>query len=492
MRLRKNVFGYINFSIGALIMSVYLYTLFVSLLRSFEEKAGRRILIMGVKLSNILGVFLLIASVLIILLILFLKSKIPVKSFKGAGLIYNIIYWCLFAFFLSYGYFARTRGLGVLKKWETIKHYTESVSKPGYWQNLLDTFYGHPTSYDNFFHKAYTYIAALFLKIFGDTLTVPVYLNIILYILSSVLLFFSVKFIFGKVPALVTFGALLLTKAPIAFSLEISGFNLFFLALSLLFFLVTYFLDVFTETKPVMCYIVSSVTVALAIVINHFAFKPFIPVFAFDLSVLKFRPSEIIYVSIAIAFLSLFGYICFFKNKKDEISFANILLVVLLLILMFDYSANNTYLFTIISFCILAGIGLDNLLFRHYKEAADYDEFAFESEEKEEDSLVSSVSSVDVPVSDLIPQEISESLSEEPEDTGVITVSNLVGARPEEEPKEAPVESQEKEEVPRQFETPLPMPKKHVKKSFDYSYKLTEDMMKYDIEISPDDDFDIK
>ena len=128
MRLKKNVFGYINFSIGTLIMSVYLYTLFVSLLRTFEEKAGKRILVIGIRLSNILGAVLLIAAVLLIFLLFFIKGKIAVKPFKASGLVYTIVYWFLFAGLVSYGFYVRFSSLGVLKKWESIQNYTESVS----------------------------------------------------------------------------------------------------------------------------------------------------------------------------------------------------------------------------------------------------------------------------------------------------------------------------------------------------------------------------
>ena len=365
MRLKKNVFGYINFSIGTLIMSVFLYTLFVSLFKSFEEKAGKRILFMGIKLSYINAALLFIVSLALIFLLYFIKSKFTVKPFKGAGLAYGVVYWCLFAGFLSYGFFVRLINMGVLRKWGTIKNYTESVSKPGYWQVLIDLFYGKDVTFDNFFHRAYSYVAALLLRIFGDTLTVPVALNIFLYMVSAVLLFFSVRFIFGKVPAIVTLGALMLTKAPVAFLFEITGFNMFFLAASLLIFLVAYFLDVFTSTKPVMCYIVSFVTVIAVILINHFTFKPFELVFAFDLSVLKFKPSDNIYISIAIVIFALAGLYAFFKNQFDEISFANILLAVLLLILMFDYSSNNTYLFAIMSLdCFVRKTRIDPL-FNH-------------------------------------------------------------------------------------------------------------------------------
>lgn len=50
------------------------------------------------------------------------------------------------------------------------------------------------------------------------------------------------------------------------------------------------------------------------------------------------------------------------------------------------------------------------------------------------------------------------------------------------------------EETPKQvkyIENPLPLPKKHVKRSLDYSVEPQEELMHYDIEVSEGDDFDI-
>lgn len=40
------------------------------------------------------------------------------------------------------------------------------------------------------------------------------------------------------------------------------------------------------------------------------------------------------------------------------------------------------------------------------------------------------------------------------------------------------------------IENPLPLPKKHVKKTMDYGYEVAEDQMEFDVEIAEDDDFD--
>ena len=44
---------------------------------------------------------------------------------------------------------------------------------------------------------------------------------------------------------------------------------------------------------------------------------------------------------------------------------------------------------------------------------------------------------------------------------------------------------------PRYIENPLPLPKKHVKKEMDYQYLVEEKDMKYDVNVSETDDFDL-
>lgn len=52
-------------------------------------------------------------------------------------------------------------------------------------------------------------------------------------------------------------------------------------------------------------------------------------------------------------------------------------------------------------------------------------------------------------------------------------------------------EGAEEVQQPRFIENPLPLPKKHVKKEMDYQYQVEEKNMKYDVEVSEHDDFDI-
>ena len=176
-------------------------------------------------------------------LISFVKSKISVKKREEGSVAAKVVYWFILALLFSYGLFLRISHLKVIKEWGTIKNYTEKALNPGYWKNLLNLFFGKEVSFDNFFHKLYSFVAALLLRIFGDTLTVPAVLNIVLYMLACVMIFMSVKYIFGKIPSLFVFGALMASQTTVGLVYEIAGFNLFFLTLALIVFLVTYFLE---------------------------------------------------------------------------------------------------------------------------------------------------------------------------------------------------------------------------------------------------------
>lgn len=68
-------------------------------------------------------------------------------------------------------------------------------------------------------------------------------------------------------------------------------------------------------------------------------------------------------------------------------------------------------------------------------------------------------------------------------------IASIPEAIPAAEP--APVPEETLPEKPRFLENPLPLPRKHEKRTMDFQYEFEEDMLKFDIEIEDDDDFDI-
>lgn len=57
--------------------------------------------------------------------------------------------------------------------------------------------------------------------------------------------------------------------------------------------------------------------------------------------------------------------------------------------------------------------------------------------------------------------------------------------------KEAPESTAVKNEEGKPLETPLPMPKRHVRKAMDYGFEPDPDKMFYELPVSDEDDFDI-
>ena len=53
------------------------------------------------------------------------------------------------------------------------------------------------------------------------------------------------------------------------------------------------------------------------------------------------------------------------------------------------------------------------------------------------------------------------------------------------------VETKEEKKI-EYIENPLPLPKKHVRKTMDYAFVPEADQMKYDIAVSDSDDYDLK
>lgn len=60
-----------------------------------------------------------------------------------------------------------------------------------------------------------------------------------------------------------------------------------------------------------------------------------------------------------------------------------------------------------------------------------------------------------------------------------------------EEKREGNQDNDVKKEI-RFIENPLPLPKKHVKKTMDYRFIPDREKMNYDIEVDKNDDFDLK
>jgi len=84
-------------------------------------------------------------------------------------------------------------------------------------------------------------------------------------------------------------------------------------------------------------------------------------------------------------------------------------------------------------------------------------------------------------------EEVDDGITIEQIDNEIVT-ENVVSEVKADAQKEMDSEMLEKT---RYIENPLPLPKKHVKRVMDFTFTPEEDMMKYDIEVSDSDNFDI-
>lgn len=73
--------------------------------------------------------------------------------------------------------------------------------------------------------------------------------------------------------------------------------------------------------------------------------------------------------------------------------------------------------------------------------------------------------------------------------TEMFAKTDVTISEPDEEIKEVDIIEEKKIEY---IENPLPLPKKHVRKTMDYAFIPEDDQMKYDIAVSDSDDFDLK
>ena len=130
---------------------------------------------------------------------------------------------------------------------------------------------------------------------------------------------------------------------------------------------------------------------------------------------------------------------------------------------------------------VLAGLGLQQSLFASGDKVEQYESKEIEKELED--------------ISDM--ETIKDS-----DDKSTVTNINIEPIKPVSEPEPGPepkleptsepepILKPEPAPKPRFIENPLPLPKKHEKREMDYQYEVTEDKMKFDVEINENDDFD--
>ena len=184
------------------------------------------------------------------------------------------------------------------------------------------------------------------------------------------------------------------------------------------------------------------------------------------------------WIHVGILFLLVLSIPAFFVRKKQEIQLLWMLLLAAAgIIHAGGFYAQGMNCDSLLLFLVLAltGAGIQALTAKEVQPVnEELSEEAGSSKEPE-------------------PSEEAESSKEpEPSEETELSKEPEPSEETETEAKEVITESEPEGEIkPRFIENPLPLPKKHVKKTMGYGIEVTQEHMKYDIEVSDTDDFDI-
>ena len=150
----------------------------------------------------------------------------------------------------------------------------------------------------------------------------------------------------------------------------------------------------------------------------------------------------------------------FLRKKEDNGCFYMLSIIVLAVFVSFG-SQNMSYQLLVTAYwSVLAALGITSVMFGKTKSVELVKEVVKVSAENEVQKKEKDI-------------EIVELSAEE------VSTENETSEYPQKKPIQY-------------IENPLPLPKKHVKKTMDYKFEPEAHLMKYDIEVSDDDDFDLQ
>lgn len=459
MKLRKNAFGYVTFGIGTMIMSVYLYTLFVSLFETLEKMNGVSIYIFGIESSLIVSALLLILFFTFFFFIIKIKSKCRSVSWLSNKVFSTICFYFCLALLLA--------NL-ILMIFRVINGFAGN----GYLQNQDYYLYFSGSDFvltQSPIKKLYSLICIFLFKTFGVSFDVVLYFNAVLMIAGAVLLFFTVRFSFNRISAVFS---LLLFSVFSSFDKLLAdyfGYCFLFFIVSFVMFTVAYFMELVSRKKPVLSFVIVTGFIGLLVVLKHFLYEPVNIKFYLNEFLSVYSSDEAVVAYIAVVLLAVCGLICFIFSSEDYISFSVLSLLIIGFFMYFDYSTFDCAPYMYIVLGALAGNGLYSLIYKVYRNSEALKP-AVVSEDSMEILTVPKVTTDEVKKSG---NKIIEPINK---------TSNIIH------------QDEIKTEIkkPKFLDNPLPGPKKHVKKSITYAFEPSNDQMRYDIDISPDDDFDIK
>lgn len=480
MHLRKSWFGYLWFVVGTLLIGSYLYTQFFSLFGDLANNKWGHVYIWDIDIIYVLAACLLVVCAGLFFLISFIKKAIPKLDERVSLILQRVFFVLLFTAFLCYGCYSR---------FLTITFASQSGERLGISQAFINSvFIGSDSYATGTVGLLFTKIIKLFLEIFGETQIVIGYVNGIMFIVASIFAAFAAFYAFNGFCALTVFGFLMWMFNSQLLLFDITGKNLWFLFVSLFVFLAAYFLDAAKEKYEELAYFLLLLLTLSVFVCNHFLYIPYSFRGGINSAIFDYSFCDNYIVTAVVTILALFGYLSFLMADKDRISLVTLLFVALCGLFAFDFS-NNNYSFVItICICVLSGFGFKNLFFEGYREKFEPVLVPLEESKPESQKEIEEITDIPVKEETISQKKVIEpEVIKEPEPI----IENKPSKEAEAIKEPVPLETI-KPEKPRFIENPLPVPKKHVKKTIDYAFEPSEDKMDYDIAIDDNDDFDIK
>lgn len=480
MNLKKNTFSYLTWII--LLFFTGVTCTFFSLVLGQSIKINI-VFIAAVIVSLFFGFLFLIY----ILTGRFISKRLPAKNYLGMEKLNSVLERIFFVTFLSIGFVVRIFMMSTASGEEAAYFEVSKVTEQG--GITVNSVQGSVYFYCRLLHFVF--------RVFGNQWIAGIWLQIVLQLIGASVLYVALRNLMNRVASLTIFAIIMFTPFAIKAGLTYSPQMLYFCIFATAFYFVSLLLkdssnnktEIIIETMlagiitGICCYvditgIVLLIPVFCLVLLNRetILLKPIwqiiicVSVFLLGLfgallldSILSqtgmgnvIRAWQIIYgklewnldafiagMKAEVLVLSLlcgFGCVSFWRRKKTEIFTPYIWMTVLCL------------------FLVLAGVTTENM-------SGSYLLYV----------LISILAVVSV--SELFYKE--EQSETEIQDT-------------EAESEKIVVDSNQENQKVEYIENPLPVPKKHIRKTMDYAFIPNESQMKYDIHVSDNDDFDLK
>ena len=343
-----------------------------------------------------------------------------------------------------------------------------------------------------------------------------VWVNLVLQVLTVIAIYIVVKNVLGSGCLIVPMAFMNLSPKIISYISTGSAEVMEFFICSVIMLILIFILSLFKEVKyfdswgMIPCQVIVFICIFILPVFLTGGLDNF-PKFDFNSSfgfVRLFSFPEIEYIDVIVMCLILVAAVSFIFSKYDRLM--TISLIWLFSSVFYLYCENkwpSDFTMTLL-FSVLAGLGLDEMFLSTVydpelalKESVKNKPVAIETDAAEDQTVKEAPAEAQVSEAEVSKEASINDRVQEAEAVKEQDNSEKIKAGEAKETEEAS-ENTEAEEVKEEeevkevkevklFDNPLPVPKPHVRKEISYSFEPDESMMKFDLDISENDDFDI-